>query len=247
MATQAAANKIGFTDTDLNTLKRLERLPFGKPQLHLLFMGGLGYTFDGMGAALVAFIMAPVMALWSLTNQQTGIVGSSVDDRVPGRRIFRRHAGGLDWTARGHDVRAGGLHSRHARGGLVAELGISVLVACRGRGRYRGGERHHRAVPLRVRPKQIPRALYRFAGRVLLVRLCVCRTPRLLRGSGPLRRVAHRPGHRIGSDRNAPLVAAVPAGISPLADATRPVGRSRASRREDGGIVCPGWQKPAAL
>ena len=78
MATQAAANKIGFTDTDLNTLKRLERLPFGKPQLHLLFMGGLGYTFDGMDAALVAFIMAPVMALWSLTNQQTGIVGSSL-------------------------------------------------------------------------------------------------------------------------------------------------------------------------
>ena len=78
MATQAAENKIGFTDTDLNTLKRLERLPFGKPQLHLLFMGGLGYTFDGMDAALVAFIMAPVMALWSLTNQQTGIVGSSL-------------------------------------------------------------------------------------------------------------------------------------------------------------------------
>jgi putative MFS transporter len=78
MAKQSVASQVEFTDTDLNTLKRLERLPFGKPQMHLLFMGGLGYTFDGMDAALVAFIMAPVMALWSLTNAQTGVVGSSL-------------------------------------------------------------------------------------------------------------------------------------------------------------------------
>lgn len=78
MANQASVSQTGFTDNDLNTLRRLERLPFGKPHMHLLFMGGLGYTFDGMDAALVAFIMAPVMALWSLTNAQTGIVGSSL-------------------------------------------------------------------------------------------------------------------------------------------------------------------------
>jgi putative MFS transporter len=78
MAKQSVASQVEFTETDLNTLKRLERLPFGKPQMRLLAMGGLGYTFDGMDGALVAFIMAPVMALWSLTNQQTGAVGSSV-------------------------------------------------------------------------------------------------------------------------------------------------------------------------
>jgi putative MFS transporter len=78
MANQAVASQVEFTDTDLSTLKRLERLPFGKPQMRLLAMGGLGYTFDGMDAGIIAFIMAPVMALWSLTNQQTGVVGSSL-------------------------------------------------------------------------------------------------------------------------------------------------------------------------
>jgi len=78
MANPSAAVKVEFSENDLNTLKRLERLPFGKPQMHLLFMGGLGYTFDGMDAGIVAFIMAPVMALWGLTNAQTGIVGSSL-------------------------------------------------------------------------------------------------------------------------------------------------------------------------
>ena len=58
MADQAADNlQPGFTEMDLNTLKRLERLPFARPHIHLLFMGGLGYTFDGMDAALIAFII----------------------------------------------------------------------------------------------------------------------------------------------------------------------------------------------
>jgi putative MFS transporter len=78
MARQSVATQVEFTDTDLNTLKRLERLPFGKPHMRLLAMGGLGYTFDGMDGALIAFILAPVMALWSLTNAQTGVVGSSM-------------------------------------------------------------------------------------------------------------------------------------------------------------------------
>ena len=77
MSNKAASSQIQFTNKDLRTLKRLERLPFGKPQTHLLFMGGLGYTFDGMDLALIAFIMAPVMSLWGLTNAQTGVLGSS--------------------------------------------------------------------------------------------------------------------------------------------------------------------------
>jgi putative MFS transporter len=66
-----------FSPRDLQILKRLERLPFGRPQIHLLFMGGLGYTFDGMDGALIAFVMAPVMLLWGLTNAQTGFLGSA--------------------------------------------------------------------------------------------------------------------------------------------------------------------------
>jgi putative MFS transporter len=68
----------GFQEADLDTLKRLERLPFGKPHLRLLFMGGLGYTFDGMDAAMIAFILAPVMKLWGLSNSLAGVLGSSV-------------------------------------------------------------------------------------------------------------------------------------------------------------------------
>jgi putative MFS transporter len=78
MSNHAEAITPGFAPGDLKTLKRLERLPFGKVHLNLLFMGGLGYTFDGMDAALIAFILAPAMKLWSLTNSQTGVLGSSL-------------------------------------------------------------------------------------------------------------------------------------------------------------------------
>jgi putative MFS transporter len=77
-AQTTALTSPGFKEADLNTLKRLERLPFGKPHMRLLFMGGLGYTFDGMDAAMIAFILAPVMKLWGLSNSLAGVLGSSV-------------------------------------------------------------------------------------------------------------------------------------------------------------------------
>jgi putative MFS transporter len=40
-------------------------------------MGGLGYTFDAMDGAMIAFIMPAVTALWGLSDGQTGWVGSS--------------------------------------------------------------------------------------------------------------------------------------------------------------------------
>jgi len=58
-------------------LARVDRLPFGRFHWRLLFMGGLGYTFDAMDGALIAFILPSVSALWSLTNQETGLLGSS--------------------------------------------------------------------------------------------------------------------------------------------------------------------------
>lgn len=77
MTDHTAALQDQFSAPDLTTLKRLERLPFGRPQVHLLMMGGLGYTFDGMDTALVAFILTPVMLLWGLSNGQTGVLGSA--------------------------------------------------------------------------------------------------------------------------------------------------------------------------
>jgi putative MFS transporter len=66
-----------LSEADLDILRRIERVPFGRFQWRLLWMGGLGYTFDAMDGALMAFILPPVTALWGLTSGQTGVVGSS--------------------------------------------------------------------------------------------------------------------------------------------------------------------------
>lgn len=68
---------IPLSDADLNILRRIERLPFGRFQWRLLAMGGLGYTFDAMDGAMIAFILPSVTALWKLSSEQTGVVGSS--------------------------------------------------------------------------------------------------------------------------------------------------------------------------
>src|SRR5215510_4688442 len=71
------ANEIALTEADLNILKRIESLPFGRFHWRLLAMGGLGYTFDAMDGAMIAFILPSVAALFRLTNQQTGLLASS--------------------------------------------------------------------------------------------------------------------------------------------------------------------------
>ncbi len=56
---------------------RIERLPFGRFHRRLLLMGGLGYTFDGLDAAVIAFILPVVMKLWHLSSVETGVLGSA--------------------------------------------------------------------------------------------------------------------------------------------------------------------------
>src|ERR1700674_4038767 len=68
----------GLTTADLDLLRRLERLPMTWVQGRLLLMGGFGYTFDAMDAAAVSFILPPVATLFSLSDGQTGLLGSSV-------------------------------------------------------------------------------------------------------------------------------------------------------------------------
>src|SRR5215831_8293685 len=70
-------NRVALADTDLDTLKRIERLPFGRFHWRLLWMGGLGYAFDAMDGAMIAFILPAVSSLFRLTNQQTGLLASS--------------------------------------------------------------------------------------------------------------------------------------------------------------------------
>ncbi len=55
---------------------RIERLPFSAFHRRLLLMGGLGYTFDAMDAAVLAFLLPVLRTQWGLTSVQTGVLGS---------------------------------------------------------------------------------------------------------------------------------------------------------------------------
>jgi putative MFS transporter len=57
---------------------RLDRLPVSRFHYKLLIAGGLGYTFDAMDGAIVAFILPSVTKLWGLSSGQTGILASSL-------------------------------------------------------------------------------------------------------------------------------------------------------------------------
>jgi MFS transporter, putative metabolite:H+ symporter len=56
---------------------RLERLPFSRFHFNLLIIGGLGYAFEAVDAAIIAFLMPVLRSEWHLTSVQTGVVGSS--------------------------------------------------------------------------------------------------------------------------------------------------------------------------
>ncbi|MBM9400757.1 MFS transporter [Gluconacetobacter azotocaptans] len=56
---------------------RLERLPFSRFHRRLLLLGGLGYAFDAMDQASIAFVLPVVSRLWHLTSVQTGTLGSA--------------------------------------------------------------------------------------------------------------------------------------------------------------------------
>src|SRR5256885_17181341 len=56
---------------------RIERLPFSRFHTHLLLMGGLGYAFDAIDAAVLAFILPVLRTTWNLSSVQIGVLGSS--------------------------------------------------------------------------------------------------------------------------------------------------------------------------
>jgi putative MFS transporter len=56
---------------------RLERLPFSGFHRRLLLMGGLGYCFDAMDLAILAFVLPVVMVQWSLDSVSAGVLASS--------------------------------------------------------------------------------------------------------------------------------------------------------------------------
>ncbi len=56
---------------------RLERLPFSRFHFKLLIMGGLGFMFEAVDAAIIAFILPVLRTRWHLTSFETGLLGSS--------------------------------------------------------------------------------------------------------------------------------------------------------------------------
>jgi len=66
-----------LTVTETDTLRCLERLPMTWVQGRLLFMGGLGYTFDAMDSAIIAFVLPAVTVVFHLTNAHIGFLASS--------------------------------------------------------------------------------------------------------------------------------------------------------------------------
>lgn len=56
---------------------RLERLPFSRFHQRLLLMGGLGYAFDAMDGAVIAFVLPVVMENWELTMWGAGGLASA--------------------------------------------------------------------------------------------------------------------------------------------------------------------------
>jgi len=56
---------------------RIERLPFSGFHRKLLLAGGLGYTFDAMDAAVLAFVLPALRTAWSLSAMQLGMLASA--------------------------------------------------------------------------------------------------------------------------------------------------------------------------
>ncbi|MEV6237856.1 MFS transporter [Lentzea sp. NPDC051838] len=75
----------------MTLLARLDRLPLSRPHYKLLLIGGLGYTFDGMDSAVVAFLLPSARAAWQLDNGHLGLIGSA----TPFGFLFGAVAAGL--------------------------------------------------------------------------------------------------------------------------------------------------------
>jgi len=56
---------------------RIERLPFSGFHRRLLLIGGLGYSFDAMDAAVIAFVLPVLRTMWHLTSVQVGVLASA--------------------------------------------------------------------------------------------------------------------------------------------------------------------------
>jgi MFS transporter, putative metabolite:H+ symporter len=68
----------GWEELHLSIGSRIERIPDNRYYKKLLVLGGLGYTFEAMDGAVIAFVLAAIIKPWHLTAAKTGILGSAL-------------------------------------------------------------------------------------------------------------------------------------------------------------------------
>ncbi|NIJ36675.1 putative MFS transporter [Sphingopyxis panaciterrae] len=56
---------------------RLDRLPLSRFHLSLLLIGGLGFLFEAMDVAIIAFVLPAIREQWDLSNQAVGLLAGS--------------------------------------------------------------------------------------------------------------------------------------------------------------------------
>ncbi|ALU68395.1 MFS transporter [Rhodococcus erythropolis R138] len=59
-------------------LARLDNLEPGKPHRRLMFMGGLGYTFDSFDGALMGYALSALIIIWHIPSETGGWLLSSI-------------------------------------------------------------------------------------------------------------------------------------------------------------------------
>ena len=62
----------------MSIASRIERIPDNRYYKKLLVLGGLGYTFEAMDGAVIAFVLAAIIKPWHLSAAKTGILGSAL-------------------------------------------------------------------------------------------------------------------------------------------------------------------------
>ncbi|WP_336632743.1 MULTISPECIES: MFS transporter [unclassified Microbacterium] len=111
---------------------RLDALPFTRPHLRVLTGSGLGWALDAMDVGLVSFVIAALIAEWSLTGEQAswiasaGFVGMAVGASVGGLladRFGRRSVFALTLLVYGLATGASAL-----AGGLAVLIALRVVV-----------------------------------------------------------------------------------------------------------------------
>ena len=128
--TDAAVTPPAPTRVDVG--ERLDALPFTRRHLKVLTGSGLGWALDAMDVGLVSFVLAALIAQWSLTGEQAswiasaGFVGMAIGASLGGLladRFGRRSVFAITLLVYGVATGASAL-----AGGLAALIALRVLV-----------------------------------------------------------------------------------------------------------------------